>query len=295
MSTSYSNSNQNSDFKSCKIAIIGDGGVGKTTYMKRFLTGEFTKFYIPTIGADLTVLDYNTTKEKIKFIVMEYAGQEKFSTSLNRYHDTFGAIVMFDITNRLSFKSIIQWANDYKQKCPNGLIIFCGNKVDINTKHIPNSEICRVTNLFKDSIFFQISAKSNYNFEKPFLSFARSYFKDDQLNFCNDINKSNIVHKNLEEQTDISSYINQCSQHIKNIDYVLATGNSTIESLKVLLNKTSNLILDYYDYSLVETESKTNMYQENQDKLEKYKFMIMGVIKYLHGTAYSDLEINEFN
>ena len=53
--------------------------------------------------------------------------------------------------------------------------------------------------------------------------------------------------------------------------------------------------MDYYDYSLVETESKTNMYQENQDKLEKYKFMIMGVIKYLHGTAYSDLEINEFN
>ncbi len=37
-----------------KLVIIGDGGVGKTSFVKRHLTGEFEKKYIPTQGSEVS-------------------------------------------------------------------------------------------------------------------------------------------------------------------------------------------------------------------------------------------------
>ena len=34
-----------------KLVLVGDGGVGKTTFVKRHLTGEFEKQYIGACGA----------------------------------------------------------------------------------------------------------------------------------------------------------------------------------------------------------------------------------------------------
>ena len=39
-----------------KLILVGDGGVGKTTFVKRHLTGEFEKKYVATLGAYLGVL-----------------------------------------------------------------------------------------------------------------------------------------------------------------------------------------------------------------------------------------------
>ena len=36
-----------------KLVMVGDGGVGKTTFVKRHLTGEFEKKYIATQGVEV--------------------------------------------------------------------------------------------------------------------------------------------------------------------------------------------------------------------------------------------------
>lgn len=33
-----------------KLILVGDGGVGKTTFVKRHLSGEFEKKYVATLG-----------------------------------------------------------------------------------------------------------------------------------------------------------------------------------------------------------------------------------------------------
>ena len=59
-----------------KIVLIGDGGVGKTTFIKRHLTGEFEKKYVATMGAEVHPMNFFTTHGEIKLDVWDTAGQE---------------------------------------------------------------------------------------------------------------------------------------------------------------------------------------------------------------------------
>ena len=59
-----------------KLILVGDGGVGKTTFVKRHLTGEFEKKYVATLGVEVHPLIFHTNRGPIKFNVWDTAGQE---------------------------------------------------------------------------------------------------------------------------------------------------------------------------------------------------------------------------
>ncbi|KAI3963205.1 hypothetical protein MKX01_030335, partial [Papaver californicum] len=80
------------------------------------------------------------------------------------------AIIMFDVTARLTYKNIPTWHRDLCRVCENIPIVLCGNKVDVKNRQ-------------KNLQYYEISAKSNYNFEKPFLYLARKLAGDANLHF----------------------------------------------------------------------------------------------------------------
>ncbi len=57
-----------------KLILVGDGGVGKTTFAKRHLTGEFIKPYKPTCGVEVYPLVFHTNHGPIKFDIWDTAG-----------------------------------------------------------------------------------------------------------------------------------------------------------------------------------------------------------------------------
>ncbi|KIY99899.1 GTP-binding nuclear protein Ran-A1, partial [Monoraphidium neglectum] len=96
-----------------KLVLVGDGGTGKTTFVKRHITGEFEKKYEPTIGVEVRPLDFTTNRGKIRFFCWDTAGQEKFGGLRDGYY-IHGqcAIIMFDVTSRLTYKNVPTWHRD---------------------------------------------------------------------------------------------------------------------------------------------------------------------------------------
>jgi hypothetical protein len=67
-----------------KLILVGDGGVGKTTFVKRHLTGEFEKKYVATLGVEVHPLTFHTNRGAIKFNCWDTAGQEVRFDGLDR-------------------------------------------------------------------------------------------------------------------------------------------------------------------------------------------------------------------
>jgi GTP-binding nuclear protein Ran len=165
-----------------KLILVGDGGTGKTTFVKRHLTGEFEKKYVATLGVEVHPLTFHTNLGPICFNCWDTAGQEKFGGLRDGYYiQGNAAIIMFDVTSRITYKNVPNWHRDLVRVCENIPIVLCGNKVDIKDRKVKAKNITfhRKRNLQ----YYDISAKSNYNFEKPFLYLARKLVGDSNLTF----------------------------------------------------------------------------------------------------------------
>nr|CAD7196331.1 unnamed protein product [Timema douglasi] len=170
------------DMPTFKCVLVGDGGTGKTTFVKRHLTGEFEKKYVATLGVEVHPLVFHTNRGAIRFNVWDTAGQEKFGGLRDGYYiQGQCAIIMFDVTSRVTYKNVPNWHRDLVRVCENIPIVLCGNKVDIKDRKVKAKSI--VFHRKKNLQYYDISAKSNYNFEKPFLWLARKLIGDPNLEF----------------------------------------------------------------------------------------------------------------
>ena len=165
-----------------KLVLVGDGGTGKTTFVKRHRTGEFEKKYVATLGVEVHPLDFNTNRGLIRFNVWDTAGQEKFGGLRDGYYiQGQCGIIMFDVTSRVTYKNVPNWHKDLERVCQNIPIVLCGNKSDVKDRKVKAKSI--TFHRKKNLQYYDISAKSNYNFEKPFLWLARKLTGDPNLEF----------------------------------------------------------------------------------------------------------------
>ena len=66
---------------------------GKTTFVKRHLTGEFEKKYVATLGVEVHPLVFHTNRGAIRFNVWDTAGQEKFGGLRVGYYIQVSSVV----------------------------------------------------------------------------------------------------------------------------------------------------------------------------------------------------------
>lgn len=166
-----------------KCMIVGDPYVGKTTYINRFVKGDFRKSYDATMGVEVHPLTFKMSEDKrIIFNCWNCAGNERYkSLGVEGYKQTMDcAIIMYDMTAPSTFINIERWYNMLDKEKP---IIICGNKCDSN-KSCGIKELNNLIDLPIDINIIdhiQISAKSNYNYNLPFLKLARVLEHDDSL------------------------------------------------------------------------------------------------------------------
>jgi len=171
-----------------KLVLVGDGGVGKTTFVKRHKTGEFEKKYVATRGVEVRKLHFTTGRGKICFNVWDTAGQERFGGLRDGYYINGScAIIMFDVTARQTYDNVPNWYSDLTRVCVGIPIVLVGNKVDVPPKDRKVTPRQIIFHRRKNLHYYDISAKSNYQFEKPFLYLARKLSGDPNLMFVAEV------------------------------------------------------------------------------------------------------------
>jgi GTP-binding nuclear protein Ran len=139
-----------------------------------------------TVGVAVHPLEFTTNCGPIRFDCWDTAGQEKFGGLRDGYY-IHGqcAIIMFDVTSRTTYKNVPTWHRDITRVCEDIPIVLCGNKVDVRNRQVRAKTI--TFHRKKNLQYYELSAKSNYNFEKPFLYLARKLAGDPNLQFVESV------------------------------------------------------------------------------------------------------------
>ena len=112
--------------QTCKVVLLGESGVGKTSIISRFINDTFDEGLVTTTGAsyvgkDMIFQDYNN--QVVKFEIWDTAGQEKYrSLTQIFYKDASIAILVYDITNEDSFEEVKNyWYKQIEESAPKGI------------------------------------------------------------------------------------------------------------------------------------------------------------------------------
>ncbi|MFW9782863.1 MAG: Rab family GTPase [Candidatus Heimdallarchaeota archaeon] len=149
-----------------KTIAIGDGGVGKTALTVRFSTGLFAEDYKMTIGVDFHVktLPIETTEGtfKCKLQLWDTGGQERFNAIRPVYYrGSSGGVLVFDLTNYLSFKHLPRWIEEVRTNTTSNIpLLLVGNKSDLS--ELRTVSIREINEFTKDSnlYYMETSAKT---------------------------------------------------------------------------------------------------------------------------------------
>jgi GTP-binding nuclear protein Ran len=86
---------------------------------------------------------------------------------------------MFDLTSRISYKNVAKWHKDLTRITPNIPIVLVGNKADVKERKMKASQI--VFHRRRNLQYYDVSAKSNYQYEKPFIWLLKCLVGDQHL------------------------------------------------------------------------------------------------------------------
>jgi small GTP-binding protein len=155
-----------------KIVILGDAAVGKTSLINRFVENSFSEDYRATLGANIVRKDVNLNNTKVRLIMWDLAGQEKYQVVRSMYFQGCqGALLVYDVTRYSTFDSInSKWLRDFKKYVKKeGVYILIGNKSDLTNQRTVTVERGKeIANKIKASHFIETSAKMGENIEEAF-------------------------------------------------------------------------------------------------------------------------------
>ena len=182
--TDESLSEESKNEETIKIIILGDSKVGKTSFIIRFTKNKFDETYLSTIGVDYKDRIINIENKQYKLMYYDTAGEEKYKSIPKNYIKNMqGIILMYDITNKKSFDSIIDWISDVKEiKGENFPMILVGNKIDLNESREVTEEMGYELAEKNQIEFFETSNKDGTNIQEAGLEIVYKILSETKVN-----------------------------------------------------------------------------------------------------------------
>ena len=168
---------KNEDEIPCKVILVGDSGVGKTSIIGRYLN-RYSAEQRATIGASYSNKLEEIDNYKINFDIWDTAGQERFrSVNTIFYKEAYICIMVYDITKEESFQSIKEyWYNTVTENSLNKIIFgIAGNKIDLYEEEKVSQEEAKKFSDSIDAIYKTTSAKENTYIDDLFKDLGRKF------------------------------------------------------------------------------------------------------------------------
>jgi len=160
--------------KVLKTIIAGDGGVGKTTLLHRYVEGKFIADTRMTIGVQFHLKELMIGEDQIYLQIWDFGGQERFRFLLKSYaKGAKGALLLFDLTRLHTLMHIKDWIEICRAENSELPIVFVGSKLDLaKSVNITDESALKVKDEYNLADYIKVSSKTGENVELTFRKLA---------------------------------------------------------------------------------------------------------------------------
>ena len=103
----------------CKVVLIGESGVGKTSIISRYINNTFKSQLMSTPGANFVTKNVimEDDNQSIKFEIWDTEGQERYRALAKVFYKNAAVCVLvYDITRKTSFNELKNyWYKEIKE------------------------------------------------------------------------------------------------------------------------------------------------------------------------------------
>ena len=162
-----------------KIALIGEGAVGKTSLIRRFVRDEYDDKYLHTVGTKVTKIELTVphgpdSEVEVDVAIFDIMGQKGFKDMVKEtfFFGCQGLLAVCDVTRRDTLHAVHDWmsaATSVAGDVPAFLLV---NKMDLEKQRAcPESEVVKVAETWEMPIAYT-SAKTGVGVDDAFNSLA---------------------------------------------------------------------------------------------------------------------------
>ena len=119
------------EYTPCKIVLLGESGVGKTSIINRYISGTFSQEVMTSTASTFVSKKIELDdKKKIKLQIWDTAGQERYRCLAKIFYQSAAVVVLvYDVTLKKSFEQLKEyWIQEIKDNAPNNIIIVIASK-----------------------------------------------------------------------------------------------------------------------------------------------------------------------
>lgn len=171
---------------SSKICLIGDGGVGKTSLIGRYVYDVFEDKYLATIGTKVSrkviLLNYphRDIQVKINAMIWDIMGQRAFRGLLHEayFYGAKGIIGVCNLTDEETLASLNNWIESAKKVVGEIPMVLLANKSDLKDEIKLSESELKATAASLNAQYLYTSAKTGENVVNAFLTLGREMAKN---------------------------------------------------------------------------------------------------------------------
>jgi small GTP-binding protein len=116
-----------------KVCLLGDGGVGKTSLIRRYVFDSFSDEYLVSFGTKVTKNVIELGDTELTLMIWDILGQQsQKSLHAAYYSGANGALVVGDLTRESTLRHLPEWAEDFRRVVGDKPIIPLANKSDLD-------------------------------------------------------------------------------------------------------------------------------------------------------------------